>query len=207
MEDTRPTLLNRMKEGPQAGRAWEEFYEIYWGPIIRYARRQKLQEAEAHDVLQETMVDLMQAINRFEYNPSRGKFRNFLLTIVHRKCGKVKVRKYKRGETSWEQGFGEEEHAYADKIGEDPDAGFEEQDEKLWQLSVLEDCLDQLRKDPATKAVNIDIFIANAIEGLSADEVAERYDTNRNNVHQINIRFKQRLTTMVRNRLHGDADQ
>jgi len=44
-----------------------------------------LQEGDAADVAQETMRAVAKAIGKFEYDPQRGKFRNWLLTVVQNK--------------------------------------------------------------------------------------------------------------------------
>jgi RNA polymerase sigma factor (sigma-70 family) len=78
---TRPSLLFRVRDASDEG-AWRQFVEIYTPLIYGYCRSRGLQESDAADVAQETMRAVAKAIGKFEYNPQRGKFRNWLLTIV-----------------------------------------------------------------------------------------------------------------------------
>lgn len=81
---TRATLLLQLRDARNA-QAWEQFVEIYT-PLIHYFCRQRgLQEADAADVAQEVMSSVAQAIRKFQYDPQRGRFRNWLLTIVRSK--------------------------------------------------------------------------------------------------------------------------
>jgi len=78
---TRPSLLLRVRD-VNDNAAWTQFVEIYTPLIYGYCRARGLQEASAADVAQETMRAVVRAIAKFEYDPARGKFRNWLLTVV-----------------------------------------------------------------------------------------------------------------------------
>jgi RNA polymerase sigma factor (sigma-70 family) len=78
---TRPSLLLRVRNVSDDA-AWSQFVEIYTPLIFRYCSSRGLQEAAAADVAQETMRAVARAIAKFEYDPERGKFRNWLLTVV-----------------------------------------------------------------------------------------------------------------------------
>ena len=81
---TRPSLLLRMRHVNDEA-AWSQFVEIYTPLIYGYCRSRGLQDGDAADVAQETMRAVGNAIGNFEYNPQRGKFRNWLLTVVQSK--------------------------------------------------------------------------------------------------------------------------
>ena len=61
-----------------------EFVSTY-GPMIHgYCRLRRLQETDALDVAQEVMVRLTKTMGGFEYDPSLGRFRDWLGVVVHR---------------------------------------------------------------------------------------------------------------------------
>ena len=83
-QDTRPSLLLRIRDSENQ-EAWRQFVEIYTPLIYGFCRGRGLRDADAADVAQESMRAVAQAIGRFEYDPQRGKFRNWLLTVVRSK--------------------------------------------------------------------------------------------------------------------------
>lgn len=78
---TRESLLSRLKDGTHEG-DWREFFETYWKLIYNAARRRGLTDTEAEDVVQETMVALVKNISKFEYDPKRGSFKNWLMNLT-----------------------------------------------------------------------------------------------------------------------------
>ena len=52
---TRHSLLNRLKDWRDEA-SWREFFETYWELIYNVARKAGLNDAEAQDVVQETVI-------------------------------------------------------------------------------------------------------------------------------------------------------
>ena len=191
MEATRQALLQRLKT-PGAEYAWEDFFQVYWLPIVRYGQKLGLQEADAQDVLQETMIEMIRKLPAFQYDPAKGKFRNFLLTIVHRKVRLAQRRMAARGEKSFEAADGESDRPLADKLTAQDREVVNEQ-EVLWQQGLLERALVQMRQDPAIEPRSFAVFQDYAILGRPADEVARRHGLKANAVYQIKNRLIIRL--------------
>src|SRR2546421_3867941 len=81
---TRASLLVRLRD-PHDEVAWMEFVDLYAPLVYGYARKQGLQDADAADLSQEVLRAVAGAVGRLEYDPGRGSFHNWLLTIVRRK--------------------------------------------------------------------------------------------------------------------------
>src|SRR4051812_13573087 len=81
---TRLSLIHRLKGAP-AQADWEHFYSKYSTVILSFAQKRGLDEHSACDALQETMMVVMRKLPTFEYDAERGRFRNWLLTIVANK--------------------------------------------------------------------------------------------------------------------------
>src|SRR5262249_54521926 len=78
---TRATLLGRVRDGDDAA-AWREFDGAYREMLLRFCRSRGLQHADAEDVIQLVFVKLTGGLRRFEYDPGRGRFRDYLFRCV-----------------------------------------------------------------------------------------------------------------------------
>ena len=98
---TRGSLLLRLGEGSTVDRelSWQAFHDQY-APIIRgFARNAGCPDAMREDLVQEVMYGFFKAASRFEYDPSRGRFRGYLKTAtVH---ALQRMRHKRRGELQW----------------------------------------------------------------------------------------------------------
>jgi RNA polymerase sigma factor (sigma-70 family) len=81
---TRPSLLMRIRD-PGDTAAWQAFVEVYGPLIYRHGRRRGLQDADAAEVTQEVLFQVSRSIQRFEYRPERGRFRDWLGTVTRNK--------------------------------------------------------------------------------------------------------------------------
>ena len=79
--ETRSSLIQRLKATIN-GKSWEEFFHTYWELIYNVARRAGLSEADAQDIVQETILKVHNSLDRFEYNRKRGTFKGWLRTVT-----------------------------------------------------------------------------------------------------------------------------
>ena len=78
---TRVTLLERLRAAADPV-AWDEFYERYWRLIHATARRRGCSDHTAEEVVQEAMLAVFNHRDVFRYDPERGRFRDWLGTVV-----------------------------------------------------------------------------------------------------------------------------
>lgn len=77
------SLLERLRSDEASTEAWDEFVERYGRLLYRWCRRWGLQECDAQDVTQDTLMAVVRQIGRFQYL-TRGSFRAWLKTIANR---------------------------------------------------------------------------------------------------------------------------
>jgi RNA polymerase sigma factor (sigma-70 family) len=75
---TRPSLLNRLKQGDDT-ESWQEFYRIY-GKLVRdFAIKAGLTDTEADEVVQETAIAMSRHLPEYRYDPKLCRFKTWLL--------------------------------------------------------------------------------------------------------------------------------
>lgn len=85
---TQKSLILRIRDVSDA-EAWSHFVEIYGPLIYRYARRQGVQDADAADLSQTVLTEVARCIDRFDYDATLGRFRNWLMVIARYKLSRL----------------------------------------------------------------------------------------------------------------------
>ena len=78
---TRESLLSRLKDW-RDGDSWQEFFETYWRLIYGVVRKAGLTDAEAQDIVQETMLSVARKIEGFRYDPKVCSFKTWMLKLT-----------------------------------------------------------------------------------------------------------------------------
>ncbi len=181
---THTTLVARLADAGDPA-AWREFAERYGELIRAFARRQGLQPADCDDVLQDVLLELCRAMPRFQYDPSRGKFRSFLKTVVMRTI----FRRFRQKRGATRQLNVEMEPAAAS------DSEIEQAWEEEWREYHLRQAMRSIEVefDATTRAA----FRAYVPEGRDAREVAASLGLSVDQVYQAKSRILKRLTRLV----------
>jgi RNA polymerase sigma factor (sigma-70 family) len=199
---TRLSLIDALKHG--GAEAWERFYNMYSRVLLSFARRQGCDEHAALDVVQETLMVVLRKLPDFEYDADRGRFRNWLISIVSNKVCESRRRARLDRLVSLDAPL-ENGQSFADMLAADqPDvAGKIEQD---WRQALLEEALRQVLEDPRTNADTVAIFRAVAMEGRTLSDVAKQFRMKENAIYQIKHRIMTRLQGVIARLENGDDD-
>ena len=82
--NTRITLLQKLKER-RDNEAWNDFYS-YYAPYIKSLIRRFLTRLEdVEDCSQIILVSIWQSLPNFDYDPNKGRFRSWLISISRNK--------------------------------------------------------------------------------------------------------------------------
>lgn len=77
------SVLLLLLSNPADPHCWNAFVERYAPKIYGWCRQRGLQEADAQDVTQEVLTQLVQKLRTFAYDPRKGSFRGWLKTVTH----------------------------------------------------------------------------------------------------------------------------
>jgi RNA polymerase sigma-70 factor (ECF subfamily) len=78
---TRRSLLQRLKHWDDQ-ESWRDFFNTYSRIIYTVAARAGFDDAEAQDIVQETVIAVAKHIPDFHYDPAKGSFKAWLLRIA-----------------------------------------------------------------------------------------------------------------------------
>jgi RNA polymerase sigma-70 factor (ECF subfamily) len=110
--DTPHSLLIRLSRDRRDEQAWNEFVRRYQPHILTWCREHGLQDADAEDVAQTVLIQLLTAMRQFRYDPS-GSFRAWLRMVTSHACGRFMVREVRAAGQKNEQALRQIEEAPA----------------------------------------------------------------------------------------------
>src|SRR4051812_32707293 len=94
--DTPHSLLLRLAREHRDERAWNEFVAGYQPRILAWCRERGLQPADAEDVTQIVLEQLISVMREFRYAPA-GSFRAWLRTVTSRACSRFVYKESRSG--------------------------------------------------------------------------------------------------------------
>src|SRR5258705_12458455 len=89
---TRRSLLSRLKDWDNQD-SWREFFNTYWRLVYDFGAQDRLDDGDAQDVVQETVLSGGEQKQGVKKDPPRGYFKGWLMQITHpRVRGRVRER-------------------------------------------------------------------------------------------------------------------
>lgn len=187
-EYTSTSLLDGLLD-PKNNRVWNEFFDRY-GPIVRgFAKKLHLREHEVDDAVQETMVTFVTRYRQGDYDREKGRLRSWLCGLAYHKIRHIldrRVQQERRATRADDQGHPIETIPDEDRMAE--------LWETQWQNAVIKRCLDQIRDE--TDPIRLRAFELYALQGWSADDVAEELGISRNMVYLSKSRVLGRVSKL-----------
>lgn len=219
---TRWTLVLRARgETPEARAALSELCEAHYQPVFRFLRREGRDEDAARELAQEFFARILQRGELGAADPSRGRFRSYLLGAV--KHFLADRRKHERRDKRGGGAVPESLDAspvesvpllqVADAGATVPDAWFDRE----WALAVMEHALNAVEAEfkSAGKAEQFSLlqpWLVGETEALSQADVARQLGLNEGAVkvaiHRLRKRFRELLRSEIAQTVaeHEDID-
>lgn len=96
--ETSHSLIARVKD-LEDGASWTEFLGIYQPILLRMARKRGLQDADAHDVVQQVFLSISRSIAGWTAREAEPPFRAWVTTIARNAIAKAVTRRPKDAAT------------------------------------------------------------------------------------------------------------
>jgi RNA polymerase sigma-70 factor (ECF subfamily) len=210
-------VLEARGDSPEAKAALSDLCAGYYAPAFAFIRRTTLDEDSARELTQEFFARLLARQGIDGVDPSRGRFRSFLLGAVKHFLSNMREHadRLKRGTGQPLESF---------DPGTDTSPGLQLPDlktptpdrefDRRWALTLLERALDALAKDQEASgnAVQFEAlkpWLTGDTENLSQADVARQLGLNESAVkvaiHRLRRRFREAIKNEIRQTLSDHA--
>ena len=176
---TRESLLSRLRHKDEG--SWHEFFETYWKLIYNAARRTGLNDDEAQEVVQETMIGVSNKIPEFRYMPEICSFKTWLMRLTR---WRIADRLRRR-----------ESHESLETACDIPEDVFSEIWEEDWERNLINAALERvkIRVDPWY----FQVFSFCILQKKGVAETARVLNVMRARVYLANHRISKELTKEI----------
>lgn len=188
-DSTRLSFLLRLRERADT-LTWHEFHERYGQLLYRYARGRGASHDDAEDAVQEVEMYLFKALDGFEYDARKGRFRAYLRAAIVHALGR-------RASREARQPTALDPHDF-DYLAGHEQAQLDERWEHEWQSHRLRWAMRDIagRFEPQT----LKAFELHVLGGQSVEETAAALGLNKWSVYQARSRvlktLKERLSEL-----------
>lgn len=192
---TRASLLERLKD-PDDQQSHQEFYDLYRNLIYGVAMKYGLSDADAQDIIQETMRSVTQKLKEFKYDPKIGSFKAWLLQNTRwRIVELLRTQKnhFKRPSTT-----GDESRRTAtmervpDPSGNDLDDIWEGE----WQRTLLERAMSKVRQE--VRPLQFQIFDCYVIKQWPVEKVSKALGVSATQAYLAKLRVGKKLKDEIK---------
>jgi RNA polymerase sigma-70 factor (ECF subfamily) len=200
---TRRSLIERLADWGDQLR-WQEFFDTYWKLIHSAARKSGLTDAEAQEVVQETVIAVAKNIDKLKYDPAIGSFKGWLLQITRWRIAD-QFRKREPGNAKRPRSTDDRLTATIERV---PDSRIVDLDavwESSWKESLFEAAVARVKKKIEPK--QFQIFDCYVRKEWPAQKVAERLGVSVGQVylarHRVGALLKKEIKALEKMESHA----
>jgi RNA polymerase sigma-70 factor (ECF subfamily) len=191
---TRRSLVDRLGNWDDHSR-WQEFFETYWKLIYSVARKAGLNDAEAQDVVQETVITVAKNIGKLGYDPAVGSFKGWLLNIIRWRIAD-QFRKRIPGRNSAACSPDDRHTVTIERVADSSAIDLDQLWEREWRENLLAAAMTRLKKKVAPK--HFQIFDCSVRKEWPAQKVADALGVSVGQVYLVRHRVAALLKKEVK---------
>ena len=141
---TRPSLLNRLKD-TQDHQSWQEFSDVYSRLIFGFALKAGLNETEAQEVVQETLIAAAKNLPEFRYDPKVCSFKTWLLNLSRWRVQDQLRKRKAAAPASFPKPNEADRTATIERVPDPHSAQLDTVWEQEWQTTLLDAALQRIK--------------------------------------------------------------
>jgi RNA polymerase sigma-70 factor (ECF subfamily) len=182
---TRRSLLTRLKHCEDR-EGWQAFFDTYARLIYGVARKAGLNDAEAQDAVQETIITVSQQMPGFKYDPARCSFKGWLLLITRQRIARQFGKRDKAGPSASGQapGLPSEDTARTETLERIPDPASDPLEalwNEEWERNLLSAATERVKRQVSDS--HYQIFDLYVLQGWPPRDVARTLGVSRGQVY------------------------
>ena len=195
--ETRPSLILRVRD-PNDADAWNQFATLYRPVILRLARRKGIQAADAEDLAQQVLLSVAGAIERWQPDQQRARFRTWLQTIVRNAILNAVQRR------SPDQAAGGDSDSERFEIDQNTRTDDEETLRDEYRRELFQQAAQQIHAEFAEDTW--DSFWKTAVQGIDIESLSSQTGRTRGSIYASRSRIMKRLREAIEEleRQYGD---
>jgi RNA polymerase sigma factor (sigma-70 family) len=188
---TRSSLLTRLKDW-QDNQSWKVFFETYWRLIYSAGLRSGLTDAEAQDVVQETVLAVARKIGEFRYDPALGSFKGWLLQLTRWRIADQLAKRRRENKSAEGSRHDTPRTATIERVPDPNSPNLDAIWEQQWQQNLMEAALERVRQTAAAKQYQLfDLYV---IKGWRVEDIIGALRVTEHQVYKA----KTRILALVR---------
>src|SRR5579862_2393496 len=193
---TRLSLLDRLRNLDDHS-SWQEFFDTYWKLIYCAAIKGGLSDADAEDVVQETIIGISRNMENFRYQPEVCSFKGWLMHVTrnriidHLRKARSPKHAYVPLPTDTKTGEGEELICPGSK-----GKGFEDLWDEEWQKNLFDAAVERVKRKVAPE--HYQIFYLQSIKGMPPRDVGELLGVSVPKVYVVRHRISRMIKQEVK---------
>src|SRR5262245_14445495 len=188
---TRASLLSRLKDW-QDETSWKTFFDTYWKLIYTAAVKAGLSDAEAQDVVQETVIAVFKTIPDFQYKTVGGSFKSWLLKLTAWRIGDQFRNRQRHIQPGKRLADATARTSTVEALPEPADSGLEAIWDEEWEQNLINAATDRVKR--AVDPKQYQIFDLYVLKNWPARKVASALKVNLGRVYLA----KHRIGAMIK---------
>ena len=188
---TRRSLISRLRNADDH-ESWRAFFETYWKLIYSFSIKCGCRDAEAEEVVQETIIAISKKMIEYKYDPAVCSFKGWLMHVTHcRVIDQLRKRDHRLVRTGVGSNGSLEDFALdnlPDPLGPELESVWKEE----WETHIMDAAMERVKRK--ANAQQYQIFHLHAVRKYSTEKIAEMLSISRGQVYLA----KHRITAMLK---------